>query len=59
MKKSLYTILFLVLSVLPALAVYAVGDQVGNISCVDWNGNPWDLNSQSGKVVLINFGANW
>jgi tRNA U55 pseudouridine synthase TruB len=42
-----------------AQAEYAVGQTPPNFSGTDWNGNPWSLYAQRGKVVMINFGATW
>lgn len=56
MRKLMFGCL---LSALPALAVWQVGDTPSNFNCTDWNGQPWSLSAQVGKVVLINFGATW
>ncbi|MDP2360762.1 MAG: hypothetical protein Q8O14_08415 [bacterium] len=43
----------------PAAAVWTIGSTPTDFTCTDWNGQSWNLYSQRGKVVLLNFGATW
>jgi hypothetical protein len=44
---------------LSASAAWQVGQTPSDFTLSDWDGGNWNLYSQRGKVVLINFGATW
>ncbi len=59
MHRITASLLFLLVTMLPLQAEYAVGETPPDFTCDDTYGNSWNLYEQRGKVVLLNFGATW
>ena len=59
MKRVLISVPAILCLVLPVFAVWHIGDSPTDFTCDDWDGESWNLYSQRGKMVVINFGATW
>jgi hypothetical protein len=58
MKTSLTLVTLLSIASF-ASAAWQVGETPTDFTLSDWDGGSWNLYSQRGQVVLINFGATW
>ena len=57
--RSAATAVLLALTSMSAWATYPVGSTPPDFTCVDVNGESWNLYEHRGEVVLVNFGATW